>query len=366
MEGILTLERRRERLAAAHSALQGLEAELWRAGGDDLGPLLGELDALAGACDAGKVAVISEAEARGETTGGLHATTTVGWVRHWAPSTRSGGAGQLVTVAQAFAKAANAPVREAVDSGRLPVRSAAVVVAEADRLRPLLAEGAEPHVLEGLIGMAVQHGPRGCRMVRPALLARYGLEDVLQREQSATKRFVALSQPHDDGSGVFEYRLALDVEGKAVLEAALGPLSAPNPSKGGPDLRPSDQRRGDALVTLVRRAVMASESVPTAPKAQLFLTLDWDQLRDRRSDDHRGSRRRHTLGPRHGPADRLRRCRHPHRPRRRRRGPRLGPRTSPVHPRPDEAALAARRRLHFPRLLGPSAVVRRAPPRALG
>lgn len=282
MEGILTLERRRERLAAAHSALQGLEAELWRAGGDDLGPLLGELDALAGACDAGRVAVISEAEARGETTGGPHATTTVGWVRHWAPSTRSGGAGQLVTVAQAFAKAANAPVKEAVDSGRLPVRSAAVVVAEADRLRPLLAEGAEPHVLEGLIGMAVQHGPRGCRMVRPALLARYGLEDVLQREQSATKRFVALSQPHDDGSGVFEYRLELDVEGKAVLEAALGPLSAPNPSKeGGPDLRPSDQRRGDALVTLVRRAVMASESVPTAPKAQLFLTLDWDQLRDR-------------------------------------------------------------------------------------
>ena len=126
MKGILTLERRRERLAAAHSALQGLEAELWRAGGDDLGPLLGELDALAGACDAGRVAVISEAEARGETTGGAHATTTVGWVRHWAPSTRSGGAGQLVTVAQAFAKAANAPVKEAVDSGRLPVRSAAV------------------------------------------------------------------------------------------------------------------------------------------------------------------------------------------------------------------------------------------------
>jgi hypothetical protein len=119
-------------------------------------------------------------------------------------------------------------------------------------------------------------------MVRPALLARYGLDDVLQREQSATKRFVALSQPHDDGTGVFEYRLALDVEGKAVLEAALGPLSAPKPSKeGGRDLRPSDQRRGDALVTLVRRAVMASESVPTAPKAQLFLTLDWDQLRER-------------------------------------------------------------------------------------
>ena len=47
----------------------------------------------------------------------------------------------FVAVAQAFAKAANGPVKEAVDSGRLPVRSAAVVVAEADRLRPLLADG---------------------------------------------------------------------------------------------------------------------------------------------------------------------------------------------------------------------------------
>ena len=137
---------------------------------------------------------------------------------------------------------------------------------EAERLRPLLAEGAEPHVLEGLISMAEQHGPRGCRMVRPALLARYGFDDVLQAEQDAAKRFVALTQPHDDGTGVFEYRLALDVEGKAVLEAALGPLSAPRPVDGERDLTAHDQRRGEALVELVRRAVAAGESVPTSPR----------------------------------------------------------------------------------------------------
>ena len=76
------------------------------------------------------------------------------------------------------------------------------------------------------------------------------------------KRFVALSQPRVDGCGLAEYRLTLDVEGRAVLEAALGPLSAPQPVDGERDLRSSDQRRGEALVALVRRAVASAESAP--------------------------------------------------------------------------------------------------------
>lgn len=282
MEGSLSLEQRRERIAAAREALRGFDAALWQApsGGGPAGldGLLSDVDELGLACDAARVAVVGEAMGRGETTGGSAAMTLTQWVRHHAPSTRAGGAQQVVALAQAFGKAANAPVREAVDAGRLPVRSAAVVVAEADRLRPLLADGAEPHVLEGLMSMAEQHGPRGCRMVRPALLARYGLDGQLQAEQDAGKRFVALSQPHDTGIGVFEYRLSLDVEGKAVLEAALGPLSAPKPVDGERDLRTSDQRRGDALVELVRRAVAAGESVPTSPKAQLVVTMDYEDL----------------------------------------------------------------------------------------
>ena len=61
MEGSLPLDLRRERLAAARSALQGLAGELWRAGGGDLGPLLGELDGLAAPCGAAHVAVVGEA-----------------------------------------------------------------------------------------------------------------------------------------------------------------------------------------------------------------------------------------------------------------------------------------------------------------
>jgi Domain of unknown function (DUF222)/HNH endonuclease len=155
------------------------------------------------------------------------------------------------------------------------------VVSEADRLRPLLAPGAEPAVLEGLITMVREHGPRGCRSLRPALLARYGLDDVLDRDQEAAKRYVSLSKPRVGELELAEYRLVLDPEGRAVLEAALGPLSAPVPADGERDLRPAEQRRGEALVTMARRAVAGSESVPTSPKAQLFVMVDLDVLRTR-------------------------------------------------------------------------------------
>ena len=275
----LDLAARRRALEAARAALTGVGDVLHQAGGDDLGPLLGELDRLVVAGEAGRVAVVGEAMARGEMGSG-RAQTVVQWVTGWAPSLRAGGAAQVVAVATAFGKRVNAPVQQAVDAGSLPVRSAATVVAEFDRLRPILGEPVQAPVMRTLIETAAEAGPGGCRRVRPWLLARFGLAGSLQEEQDAAKRFIALSRPHDDGTGIFEYRLRLDLEGKSVLEAAVGPLSAPHPADGVRDLRPSEQRRGDALVELVQRAVQAGESVPTTAKAQLFVTLDYSTLAD--------------------------------------------------------------------------------------
>ncbi len=278
MDGSPRLEQRRSGIASARAALTGIAESLWEAPSGGLGELLGQVDALSASCEAARVAIVGEAIERGDTSDGPQAMTVTQWVRHHAPSTRAGGAGQLVAVAVAFAKPVNASIKAAVEAGRLPVRSAAVVVAEADRLRPLLVEGAESPVVEGLIDMAEHHGPRGCRMVRPALLAKYGRDGELQRQQDAARRFIALSQPMEDGTGIAEYRLVLDVAGKAVLEAALGPLSAPKPVEGERDLRSSDQRRGEALVALVRRAVEAGEGVGPNAKTQLVVTMDWQTL----------------------------------------------------------------------------------------
>ena len=285
MEDDLGIAQHRARIAAARASLHCLEAVLWQvpSGGGPAGlsGLLAEVDSLGGACEAARVSVTAEAMDRDETSDGAAALSPTQWVRRHAPTTRAGGAGQVVALAQAFAKPVNGVVKQAVDTGRLPVRSAAAVVLEADRLRPLLAEGAQTPVLEGLIAMAAQHGPSGCRLLRAELLARHGRDGILQAEQDAAKAFVSLSQPHDDGAtGTTDYRLTLDAEGRAVLEAALGPLSAPQPVEGERDLRSHDRRRGDALIQLVQRAVAAGITVGKTSKTTLFLTMDWESLRD--------------------------------------------------------------------------------------
>ena len=275
----LSLAQRRELIAGARRAFIGLDAELWRAGYSELGELMTEVDAVVVAGESARVLVTREAMDRGEPGSGAVAMTPVQWVRTYAPSTRHGGSGQVVALAQAFSVGGNAPVKAAVLSGQLPVRSAVAAVTQAEQLRPLLADGAEPAVVQGLVDMAVAEGPRGCRALRGALLAKYGLDGALQREHDGAKRFVALSQPHVDEVGIAEYRLTLDPESRAVLEAALGPISAPKPVDGERDLRSSDRRRGEALVVLVRQAVASGAIAPKSTKAQLFVSVDLETLK---------------------------------------------------------------------------------------
>lgn len=276
----LGLAQRRAAIGAATVGVRGLREVLFQATGDELAEVLGEVDALGQACDAARVAVTTEAVERGEVGTGPRALTLTQWLYQHAPSLRSGGAGQVVALAAAFGKAVNEPVRAAVEDGGLPVRAAAVVLTEADRLRPRLADGAEPHVLAGLIDVAQEPGCKGPRLLRAAMLARYGAPGELQHEQDIAGSQRALSAPRDDGLGLFEYTLRLDVEAKIVLEAALSPLSSPQPVKGEPDLRCAQRRRADALLELVRRAVAAPDGVPAHTKAQLLVTVDYTTLAD--------------------------------------------------------------------------------------
>ena len=81
-----------------------------------------------------------------------------------------------------------------------------------------------------------------------------------------------------DGGGLFEYTMLVDPDAKAVIEAAVQGLSAPRPAEGEPDLRPSGQRRMDALLEVVRRGVASADGVPTTPKAELYVTVALDDL----------------------------------------------------------------------------------------
>jgi hypothetical protein len=155
----------------------------------------------------------------------------------------------------------NEPLRDSVLKGDCSVHSAAVVMKEIDRLRQRLRPEAVPTVMAGLVHLAETSRPSDIRKLRPRLIAEYGAAGELQADQDAAKRAVSLSQPWDGGDEACEYRLVLDPEGSA----ALGPLFAPRPAQGDPDLRSGDQRRG-CRVEIVRRAVAAAESVPASAK----------------------------------------------------------------------------------------------------
>ncbi len=76
-----------------------------------------------------------------------------------------------------------------------------------------------------------------------------------------------------------EYRLVVDEEGAAVIDAALAALSSPKKDEdGNPDPRSAPQRKADALLTVVRRGVSAPEGVPQTTKAQVVITMRYSTL----------------------------------------------------------------------------------------
>ena len=110
--------------------------------------------------DAVKVGVLDEGLSRGDVRAS-DAASPVGWVRQWAPSYAAGGAAALVRVTEAVAKPCNGLLAEAVLAARVPVRNAAVAIAEMGELRPRLTPEGHGTVLEGFVALAEAHGPPG-------------------------------------------------------------------------------------------------------------------------------------------------------------------------------------------------------------
>lgn len=258
--GRVGLAQVRAALAGTAELLSALPETIWQAAGAELGSLLGELDRVAALAAAGRVAVTAEAVQRGEVTASQCASAAA-WVGQHAPSLASaGGAGQVAKCAELIGKPRLLPVKEAVLSGELAVSAALVVVSEFDKLRGRIIPEAEALVLEGLVRIGSEDGVREVRKLRSRLLAEHGAEGEFQGEQDKAAGQVGLSHPMAVEEGVWEYLFRADAEAKAVLEAAIGPLSAPIHPDGARDPRSAQQRRGQALVEVCRRVTAAAKA----------------------------------------------------------------------------------------------------------
>lgn len=277
MAGGTTLAKRRKALLRACAALEGIDAELWRAQGAELGPLMSLVDQVAQRAAAGRAAVLGEAIERGEAGGGTSGAHR--WLREWGGSFHAGGSAQLVAVVEASREQRYAGLRTAVLAARLPVVNAACVVEEFERLRHRLHPEAHEAAVDCLVGLGETAGRREIRAVRQQIVARYGQQGEFQAEADRLAERTSMSQPLADGGGLFDYRLVVDAEARTVIEAAVGALSGPRPADREPDRRPSGQRRLEALLEVVRRGVASAEGVATTTKAQLFLTMPLADLR---------------------------------------------------------------------------------------
>ncbi len=197
------------------------------------------------------------------------------WVRDQAPSLRQGGAGQVAKLAMEVANVARSAGSLAPDAAAEPdpasplgmvwagVKDGSVspslalsALGEVARLEPRLDPDALPLVVEGLLGLGTVWGAGQMRKLRPAMIARYGLPGELDQLQERLASVARLSQPWVASGDVTEYQLVVTPEQAAVLEAAIGPLSAPVPNEqtGQRDLRPAGQRRVEALAEVCRRS----------------------------------------------------------------------------------------------------------------
>ncbi|MCE1179226.1 MAG: HNH endonuclease [Micrococcales bacterium] len=272
----LTLAERMTALESACTALEGIGDRLWEAGEQRLGELLRRVDELARKAEATRFRLVVEIVERG--VGGK---ADVEWIAEHSPHTRPAQVKRMLAAARTTRQPAMEDFRSAVLTGRITVDEASACVSELEKLLDRLQPEAVPTVREGLITVCEADGIREMRKLRPALIAKYGHAGELDDLAVVQARRRALSAPWVDEDGMASYRLILDPEGQAVVESAMGALAAPRPDQDGPDPRPTERRRADALIEIIRRGGAYTDHIAgkkTAAKTQLVLSMSLADL----------------------------------------------------------------------------------------
>ena len=204
------------------------------------------------------------------------------WLLEHSLHLEPGDATRTADLARACAQPANQVMAAAVSGGTVTVRKAVTALRQLRQVEHALAPGNREQALASLTQMAQTGYDRHVVAVGRHLMAVLGDEDALADNEKALSNLKCLRLcPLENGMTRISGQL--DPEGAAILQAALDPLSAPNPcsENGGRDPRPPERRRADALVELCRRAAAAGGAAPATTKAQVVVTIDLERLTQR-------------------------------------------------------------------------------------
>ncbi|WP_211596778.1 HNH endonuclease signature motif containing protein [Janibacter terrae] len=280
---------------AVRALLYTDESTAWQAADGQIADALSAIGQARQLLESAEVALVAEGICRGlpgESSWSAHDWVGVSEGRR-APRPSTQHVAQVVRVASAGP--ATQEVRAAVSEGRLPLGKADQLMRFHESVRRVADPGLLQEDLGILLGVArdevVTSGPGGRvtdrvggldekklaaaitqtgRMLRP--------EQDLDDEDAAAKASRSLTKAPGP-CGMTRYRVDLDPEGAAILDAALAALAAPvKGPDGAPDERTPARRRADALLSIISRGVAAPEGVPRADKAQILVTISLHAL----------------------------------------------------------------------------------------
>lgn len=259
-----------DRLRAAREAAAALPGVTWQATGAELADGMEALGELSRATEGAEVAITIDALDRGEPAAASPRQSPREWVMAHHTRYATAGASRIVDVAQACRVPGHTILKDAVTSGRVSLATAQVAIKEMRLLTPHLNPDAIDTVWAALMTLGEHCDTRTVRRLREELLARYGIDGDFEDTEDRARHGQCLTLGREIAPGLWEFVLRLTREGRATLEAAIGPLSAPAPTDEhghtDPDTRPHDQRRAEALVAVIGRAQKAGARPGPAPR----------------------------------------------------------------------------------------------------
>lgn len=269
---------------------------VWRLGEDEVSEGLAAVGQLRQLLDIAEVTLVREGLLRGLPA--QESWSPHDWVSHCeakgAPVPDGRQVSKVVRVAKGDPRVAD--VARAFEAGDLPLGKADQLtrfhehvsrVADAEELAEtvgVLLEGARDAVIAtGPDGRGPQERVAGLSDKELAVaITRTGrlLKPDQELEDDDRKAKAGRALFRSEGpAGTTCYRVVLDSEGAAVVDAVLAALSAPvKGPEGEPDERPAPQRRADALVEVLRRGVSSPGEAPKSDKAQVHVTISFSDL----------------------------------------------------------------------------------------
>src|SRR5665811_22416 len=273
-------------LTVVTEQLAKLPSQLWRTDNDGFAAIAAAMDALAVQVDCARVGLVQEAQTRGVVDQSC-CPSAADWLMTHSFHLEPADAARTADLARACAQPRNQVIAAAVAGvagGTLTVRKAATALRQLGQVEHALEPGKREEALASLTLMAQTGYDRHVIAVGRTLMALVGADRSLERNETALRSLSSLKLC-PLANGMVAISGQLDPESGAVLTAALDPLSKPNPcapnpceTNGGRDPRQADRRRADALIELCRRATAAGSNAPTTTKAQIVVTIGYDQL----------------------------------------------------------------------------------------